>query len=173
MSDLSRSIGIVRVEMGHAASLARLHALLFDAAWDAAGFREMLGHPGAVAFAARAGDPPQIVGFIVGRVAADEAEILTVGVARDWQRLGIGRSLVEALALAAAERGANRLYLEVGAGNMAARALYNRLGFEESGRRPGYYVRPGGAAEDALNLCLPLDRFAARQSGGRRREPHL
>jgi [ribosomal protein S18]-alanine N-acetyltransferase len=173
MSDLPELVSVVQAGIGDAGSLARLHASLFDAAWDAASLREMLAHPGAVAFVAQAGNPPQIAGFIVGRVAADEAEMLAIAVARNRQRAGIGRRLVEALALAVNEKGARRLYLEVAAGNSAGRALYNRLGFEEIGRRRGYYVRAGVPTEDAVNLCLTLDRFAARKRGGLRREPHL
>ena len=53
------------------------------------------------------------VGFIVGQLAADEAEILTLGVRKDRQRHGIGRRLVEALARAAKKAEARRLFLEV------------------------------------------------------------
>jgi ribosomal-protein-alanine N-acetyltransferase len=173
MSDFAGSVGIVRVATGHAAELARVYSSLFDAAWDAASFREMLGSSGAVAFAARVVNPREMVGFIIGRVAADEAEILAVGVVGKWQRLGIGRRLVEALALAASQGGARHLYLEVAAGNIAARSLYHRLGFAESGRRQGYYARAGAPAEDAINLWLPLERAPVRGLGGRQRARHL
>ncbi len=141
--------------------MARLHASLFDAPWDAASFEELLAHAGAIAFLARpqttdARRRPEALGFILGRLAADEAEILTLAVARDWQRLGLGGRLVDALARAAKAKGARQLYLEVAAGNSAARALYAGLGFRESGRRRGYYVSPGAPAEDAVNLCLSL-----------------
>jgi Fur family transcriptional regulator, ferric uptake regulator len=146
----------------HAGELARLHASLLDDGWDTQSFREQLAHPGAIAFAAG----PDVVGsemplpawgFILGRVTADEAEVLALGVARERQRLGIGRRLVEKLCRAAARRGARRLYLEVAEGNAAAHALYARLGFEETGRRRGYYVRTDAPAEDAINLRLELE----------------
>jgi Fur family transcriptional regulator, ferric uptake regulator len=150
----------------HADELARLHAGLLDEAWDAAGFRALLADPGALAFAAGPGVvgaemPAAMWGFIVGRAAADEAEILALGVVRERQRLGIGGRLVEALCRAAAARGARDLYLEVAEGNTAARALYARLGFAETSRRRGYYVRAGAAAEDAINLRLALEAGAA------------
>jgi ribosomal-protein-alanine N-acetyltransferase len=183
---------IVPASVRHADDLARLHASLFDAAWDAASFKELLAHSGAVAFVARAGNPREIVGFIIGRQAADEAEILTLGVARNWQRLGVGRLLVQTFARAALARPARvnghlketleqggkeallaamscRLYLEVAAGNVAARALYDRLGFQECGRRRGYYARADGVAEDAINLNLSFtfEQFIAWVRGGR------
>ena len=140
----------------YAGELARLHSSLFEAPWDAASFGRLLAHPGSIALIARVGDPPEIAGFVLGQVAADEAEILSVGVAKGWQRLGIGRQLVEALGRAAKRAEAGRLHLEVAEGNAAARALYDRLAFRETGRRKDYYARAGAAAEDAINLSLVL-----------------
>ena len=163
------AIGALRIRacrVQHAGELAGLHASLFDEGWDAASFKEVLAHPGAIAFAAGAGSAgpemeQQAWGFIVGRVVADEAEVITLGVARERQRRGIGWRLVEKLCQAAARRGARRLYLEVAEGNLAARALYARLGFKENGRRRGYYVRTDAPAEDAINLWLALETFAS------------
>ncbi len=97
-----------------------------------------------------------MVGFVVGQLAADEAEILSLGVRADRQRHAIGRKLVEALARAVKKAEARRLFLEVGTGNVAALGLYQSLGFQEVGRRKGYYQHPDGAAEDALTLALNL-----------------
>lgn len=135
-------------------ALARLHASLFDTPWDAASFRRLLAPPGAIALVARIAEPPGIAGFVLGRVAADEAEILTLGVAA--QRQGIGLLLVDALCHAARDKQVARLYLEVAESNLAARSLYRRLGFQGAGRRKGYYARPGTPAEDAINLTLAL-----------------
>jgi Fur family ferric uptake transcriptional regulator len=145
----------------HAGELAQLHARLFEAPWDVASFREMLADPGTLAFAAGpvavgTGKPLLPWGLIVGRVAADEAEILTLAVARERQRLAIGARLVGRLCRAAARRGARQLYLEVAEGNSAARALYARVGFRERGRRRGYYARTGAPPEDAITMCLAL-----------------
>jgi ribosomal-protein-alanine N-acetyltransferase len=140
----------------HAAELAALHARLFDVPWDVAAFGRLLSHPGSTAFIARLGTPPQIAGFVLGQLAADEAEILTLGVSRDHQRHGIGRRLVGALTRAAKKAEAQRLSLEVAEGNRTAEAHYKGLGFEEVGRRKGYYVRAGIPPEDALTLALSL-----------------
>ena len=151
-----RHISILWAGPDDAEEMARLHAPLFEAAWDAASFRQMLADPGATAFLARIGEPLQVAGFIVGRVAADEAEILTLGVSKDWQRLGIGRRLVEAMCRAARKAEAQRLHLEVSVSNAPALLLYRRLGFQEGGRRKGYYERAGVPPEDAINLSLQL-----------------
>jgi ribosomal-protein-alanine N-acetyltransferase len=151
-----KPVKVVPAQARYADDLARLHASLFDPAWDAAGFTEMLAHSGTFGFVARAGNPRKMVGFIVGRVAAGEGEILTLGVAQDWQRVGIGSLLVETLCRGAKAKGAYQLYLEVAASNSAARALYERFGFQERGRRVGYYARTGAPPEDAVNLYLTL-----------------
>jgi ribosomal-protein-alanine N-acetyltransferase len=140
----------------HAAELARVHGGLFASPWSAHAVARLLEHPGATSLLARIGDPPQTVGFIIGRVAVDEAEILSLGVSKELQRRGIGRRLVAALADAASRAGARRLFLEVGQHNGAALALYRGLGFSEVGRRSGYYVHAGAAPEDAIVLAVML-----------------
>lgn len=140
----------------YAGELERLHAPLFSPAWDAASFKLLLDHPGSTAFTARAGEPLETIGFVVGRLVADEAEILTLGVCKTWQRRGVGRRLAEAFSRAVRKAEARRLHLEVAATNVAALGLYKRLGFEEIGRRKGYYDRPGTPPDDAINLSLVL-----------------
>lgn len=139
-----------------APELASLHAGLFPDAWDAAALEKLLAHPGAIAFAARLGAPPHTAGFVLAQMAADEAEVLTLGVRKDRQRHGIGKGLVEALTRAARKSEVKRLFLEVARSNTSAIGLYQKLGFAQIGERKGYYQRAGGPAEDALMLALAL-----------------
>ena len=128
--------------------LAQLHGGCFADAWDAAAVARLLAMPGAFALlAARAGEP---VGFVIARQAADELEIVSIGVLPAARRAGAARALLDA-AFARAQ-GATVCFLEVAAGNAAARALYLRLGFAQVGRRPRYY-----GSEDALVLRRELD----------------
>ena len=100
--------------------------------------------------------PAETGGFLVGRLAANEAEILTFGVVADWQRHGVGRRLVEGMARAAKRAEAKRIFLEVAADNLPATVLCSRMGFRETGRREGYYVRAVQPAVDALMLAMVL-----------------
>jgi [ribosomal protein S18]-alanine N-acetyltransferase len=149
-------ISILWASPEDAAELALLHAGLFAKPWDAESFSRLLTHPGSTSFLAKVGQPPRTAGFIVSQLAADEAEIITLGVHKDSQRHGIARRLVEAMARAAKKAEVRRLFLEVGQSNAAALALYTGLGFKEAGRRKGYYEHPGAAPEDALVLALAL-----------------
>jgi ribosomal-protein-alanine N-acetyltransferase len=151
-----KHVSILWAGSENAGELAELHRGVFDKPWDTSAFHGLLSHPGSTAFMARLGSPAEVVGFIVGQLAADEAEILSLGVRADRQRHGIGRKLVEALARAVKKAEARRLFLEVGTGNAAALGLYKSLGFQEVGRRKGYYQHPGGTAEDGLTLALNL-----------------
>jgi ribosomal-protein-alanine N-acetyltransferase len=128
----------------HAEALALLHAAAFPAAaWGAASFGTLMAQPGVSAFI-------QDTGFLLLRVAADEAEILTIGVVD--RRRGTGRALMQGAIAAARTAGAARMFLEVAAQNTAARGLYAALGFTEAGRRPAYYEDGG----DALLLARAL-----------------
>jgi len=145
---------LLRATPADAQDCAKLHADLFAPAWDARSFASLLGQPAAVAFVARQG--AQTVAFILGQVAADEAEIVTLGVRADRRRQGIATRLIEALIGAARGAGARALFLDVAAGNTAALALYRRLRFEERGRRRAYYVTATAAPVDAVTFALAL-----------------
>lgn len=132
-------------------TLAEVHAKAFDRSWSPQAFSDLLASPGIFAL----GDGQ---GFILCRVVLDEAEILTLAVVPAARRAGLGGDLVRAAASVAADRGAERLFLEVADDNAAARALYVGLGFEPSGRRRGYYARAGGDPVDALLFVLNLNR---------------
>jgi ribosomal-protein-alanine N-acetyltransferase len=145
--------------------LAALHADALGPGWPAAEFRKILEAPGS--FCLLVGrDPP--LGMLAAWTAADEAEILALAVTAAARRRGYARDLVAAAIAEAGRRGARALFLEVGAANAPARALYQALGFRQAGQRRNYYKRPGGA-EDALILRLeiapasaPLDLHARR-----------
>jgi ribosomal-protein-alanine N-acetyltransferase len=136
--------------------IAALHARLFDPPWDGASIGRLVEHPAAAAFVAQVREPKSIVGFVIGQIAADEAEILSIGVAPEWQRRGVARQMVEGLIRAARRAEVDRLYLEVASDNAAALRLYEGLGFTVAAKRKGYYLRAGAQAVDALVLALVL-----------------
>lgn len=128
---------IQAVGPGDAALLADLHRQGFERPWSEGEIAKLLENAAVFAFLSTAEGRPQ--GFVMAWVVADEAEILTVAVASAARRKGVGAALVTAAGVAALVRGAASMHLEVAEDNAAARSLYRKLGYEESGRRRGYY----------------------------------
>jgi ribosomal-protein-alanine N-acetyltransferase len=135
-----------------AALMAEMHAESFAAnqAWGVSAITLMLGLPGHFGLLAVRQDAP--LGFALGRVQADQAEILTIAVRPGARGQGVGRALLHGLLAEAAKRGALELFLEVAEPNAAARALYAGAGGKEVGRRRRYYAD----GTDALVLRLPV-----------------
>lgn len=129
--------------------LAAIHAEAFASPWSSQAFADLLGQAGVFAL----GDPD---GFILIRVVADEAEILTLAVRPSARRGGMGRALTQGATRTSATHGAERLFLEVAEDNTAARGLYDGLGFAVVGRRPAYYAAADGRRIDALLMSLSL-----------------
>lgn len=137
-------------------ALAALHARCFRSPppWSAADFAGFLADP--LAFLLSEGD----AGFLLGRAVAGEAELLTLAVAPEARRRGLGRKLVARFLYQAQLRGAERAFLEVRADNAAAIALYESAGFAPAGRRRGYYRDKDGSRTDALVLARELAAVA-------------
>jgi ribosomal-protein-alanine N-acetyltransferase len=137
-------------------ALAAVHARAMDSgsAWSVADFAGLLASPGVFAL----GDGR---GIALGRVAADEAELLTIAVAPEHRRTGHGRALLAAFEARATAAGAATAYLEVAADNAAAIALYGARGYAEAGRRKGYYKSPQGRRTDAIIMARSLRSDAA------------
>lgn len=132
-------------------ALAALHRAAFTMPrpWSADEFAALLSAPQSFLLA----EPS---GFLLGRVIADEAELLTLAVAPQARRQGTGARLVARFAETARARGATTAFLEVAASNLPARALYAAAGWIEAGRRPRYYHAPDGGTEDALVMTRSL-----------------
>jgi ribosomal-protein-alanine N-acetyltransferase len=134
--------------------MAAIHASCFPQPWDEAAMAQFISGPDCVCLIASTLDDQGAVaaGLLIARKAADEAEILTFGVAPSCRRMGLGRALLQRAVAMLAASGAKRLYLEVGEGNEAALTLYRALGAVPVGKRPGYYEH--GADASIFSLAL-------------------
>ena len=97
-------------------------------------------------------------GFAMGRVIADEAELLTLAVHPDLQGQGLGRALLLRFQEVASQRGATEVFLEVSEQNITAINLYTSNNYTESGRRKNYYALRNGTQADALILRRNLPK---------------
>ena len=136
-----------------AAALASLHAASFNRGWSEHEFEQLLVDRNVLCDRAALGRTSP--GFILSRRAADEAEILSVAVARRWRGHGLARRLLDLHLRRLAGLGLRTVFLEVDESNEPARRLYRRAGFHEVGRRPGYYPQAAGG-QTALVLRRDL-----------------
>jgi ribosomal-protein-alanine N-acetyltransferase len=107
----------------------------------------------------------QVSGFLVALCAGPEWEIENIAIAAPARRRGLGTRLLGEFLDQARAAGASSVWLEVRESNRAARALYEKWAFIESGRRPAYYPDP---PEDALiyrfSLYAPLPANPAKSA---------
>jgi [ribosomal protein S18]-alanine N-acetyltransferase len=141
---------IAEVRERDAAAMAAVHAASFQRGWGENEFQQLLSDRNVVAHRAMVGRT--LIGFILSRLTAGEAEILSIAIAPTWRGRGFARQLLDLHLGRMAGLGGRTVFLEVGEQNAPACRLYRRAGFYEVGRRPGYYE--GGAI--ALTLRRDL-----------------
>jgi ribosomal-protein-alanine N-acetyltransferase len=100
-----------------------------------------------LALVAEGEEDSMILGFLAAQVVGAEWELENIVVAPETQEKGIGTRLLNELLARAQQAKSNAVFLEVREANSAARALYEKLGFQQSGRRKSYYSNP---LEDAI-----------------------
>ena len=135
---------------------AAIHRGAFARSWSAREFARLLADGSTLASAALDPASGRMRGFAISRLAADEAEVLTIVVDRAWRGRGVGRDLLREHLSRATFSGARAMFLEVDPGNAAAIALYRRFGFRDVGRREGYYRGLDGKTAAALVMRKDL-----------------
>ena len=143
---------IRRLGVEDAAACAALHASAFAFPWPQDDIEALLLERTTVADGAFGSKTDDLQGFSLCRLAADEAEILTIAVAPRKRRKGLAGRLLTASIARLATLGAKSLFLEVEAENAAARALYKRFGFTTVGERKSYYRKTDGTTALAYIL---------------------
>lgn len=98
---------------------------------------------------------PHVIGYAVMMLAAGEAHVLNIAIARDWQGQGLGGKLMQHLIGLARGYDATEIFLEVRPSNTVARRLYHGMGFNEIATRRNYYPSHGGR-EDAILMAMSL-----------------
>jgi ribosomal-protein-alanine N-acetyltransferase len=154
----SLDVAIDPAGRSHARPMADLHALSFSRPWTDGEFADLLAKDTVFGFVARhipAGSE-NALGFVLARAVAGEAEILTITVAPEWQRRGLGRQLMDAVLARSHSDRAESVFLEVDETNAVAIRLYRKLGFFQVGGRPDYYRDAAGGRTAALVMRRDL-----------------
>jgi ribosomal-protein-alanine N-acetyltransferase len=141
-----------RMRVADLAEVAHLEKELYAFPWSIGNFRDSVT-AGYDCWTVTHGET--IVGYAILMVALDEAHLLNIAVAPEWQNQGIGRAFLLHMIQVARDAGGQIVYLEVRPSNLAARHLYRALGFQQIAIRPEYYPAVTGR-EDALFLGLAL-----------------
>lgn len=138
-----------------AGRLASLHGEGFERGWGPGEFEQLLSDESVLGHIAEARfSRPR--GFVLSRIAGDEAEILSVVVSIRSRRQGVAAMLLGQHLSALRQRGVTIVFLEVEEGNHAAIALYRRYAFETVGKRSSYYKRADGSSPAALVMRRDL-----------------
>ena len=132
-----------RRQVADALTMPNTHALVIDESGE-----EIVSEPGTA-------DPRTPVGFVLTRHAADEEELLLIGVAPQHRGKGLAQILIDRMFGSAQNRGVARVFLEMRDGNPAVH-LYRKVGFEPIGQRPHYYRLSSGERVDAITFGKAL-----------------
>lgn len=140
-----KSVSVEPLSAKDCGEIHRVHALAFHHSWSSDDFRSLIAQDNVFGFVARPeGKPGKACGFVLARLVAGEAEILTIAVSDEVRKQGVGRSLMDAVLRYLYQERAETLFLEVDENNVAALALYRRIGFNKVGDRPAYYETENG-----------------------------
>jgi len=134
--------------------LSQLHDASFHRGWGNNEFEQLLLDRNTLTHRLRQGR--QIIGFSVSRLAADEAEILSIAIVSGHRGRGLSRELLRIHLGHLAGRGVKKVFLEVEENNQPARRLYERAGFRVVGRRERYYREASGEQLNALVMQRDL-----------------
>ena len=118
-----------------------------SAQWSSSQLADLVSGATSSRLALVAAERQIICGFLAAHAIAGEWELENIVVGEGFRQQGIGLALLRALLKEAAAGHATEIFLEVRESNLAARRLYEKIGFRESGRRPRYYPDP---VEDAI-----------------------
>jgi [ribosomal protein S18]-alanine N-acetyltransferase len=132
--------------------VAALHAQCFTPGWSIGELADFVEHDHILTLNQHEWGQA-LLAMCVLRIVAGEAEIITIGVAPNQRRHGIGTEMLKDVLEYCTAQGVSRVFLEVAIDNLAALALYRHAGFEQIGLRKGYYDRGATSAVDALVLA--------------------
>lgn len=127
--------------------IAQLETICFSDPWSENSIAQELTNPLSSWLVAVEDD--KVAGYIGSQTVVGETDMMNVAVHPDFRRRGIAQDLIQSLVEVLKTRQSHCLTLEVRASNTPAINLYEKLGFSQVGKRPGYYRKP---KEDAFIL---------------------
>lgn len=133
--------------------LSQIQSQAFSGVWREAQWQALFSRPRQLLLGIELQE--RLVGYAVFSYVLDEAELLQVCVESELRGQRLAEKLMHAAVAQLKVLDVSRMLLEVRASNMAARALYARLGFVEDGVRKNYYPTTAGR-EDAVLMSWSI-----------------
>ena len=143
----------------HVPQVAALEKICFSDPWSEQSIASELQNPLSLWLVCE--DEGTVCGYVGSQTVLGETDMMNIAVAPEYRRRGIGEMLITQLLKKISQQGSRSLSLEVRCSNLAAILLYKKFGFQQVGRRPGYYTHP---KEGALIL---RKEWTDEYSGGR------
>ncbi len=144
---------IRKMKASDVAAIAELEKQCFSDPWSADSIASELVNPLSYWLVAEVDG--QVAGYVGSQSVLDAADMMNIAVSPDYRRQGIAKALVNELTAYLSKNNVIALLLEVRVSNEPAITLYEKMGFQQVGRRPNYYRNP---REDALILRKGLSK---------------
>ncbi len=141
------------MDYGDIEAVMRIEQSIYPYPWTTGNFIDSLDSGYASMVAELDGT---LIGYAVLMPSVDEAHLLTIGIATEHQRKGLGEDVLGRMMAMAHDSGINRIILEVRPSNTPALALYRKCGFQQIGLRRGYYPADNNTREDAIVMACNL-----------------
>ena len=145
----------IEAHLCHAGVIAAIHRVCFEESWNEKSIAEILKMAGAIGLLVCAKNK-RPKGFILLRIAADEAEIISIGIVPESRQKGFASILLQKAIKLVVMSNVIKMLFEVAEDNIAARALYEKFGFQIVGRRSGYYRHSSKKKLDAIIYSLNI-----------------
>lgn len=146
-----KTMKINKMTIADVDAVSELDKRCFKICWSKSAFYDEMENKLAIYFTAK--EDEKVIGYAGMWHVADEGDITNIAVDSDYRRCGVGSALLHELIHYAKENDYVLLTLEVRKSNAAAKALYEKFGFEAIGERKRYYSDNG---EDAVIMTLSL-----------------
>lgn len=158
----TQKLNVSSLQAGELTDIADIHKASFNKAWDEDELNSTIQNKGVHCLTVHDTSKPKhmALGFLIYRITAGEAEIITIASYPNHRRKGIARTLMDEMVRVCLTERTNEIFLEVDEQNKPALTLYKAVGFKKVGERKGYYKKTGNES-GANQSSTPLDNIVS------------
>lgn len=140
---------------GDLEAVVSIERVSFPSPWIKESFEKEISNPFSRCWVALGGESAWgVAGYLCVWILAEEMHVMNLATHPCYRRMGVARTLLEHAIVRSAKTGVRSGILEVRSRNLAARCLYDSMGFQVVGVRRGYYTDTG---DDALVMVKEIE----------------